>query len=252
MNISDVVNDIKFSQGLNAIALPYKEPVENVIQEILKMTVREFSDFKPYIREGYEMKENLFSPNEMTKKMDIYILPSELIKTPVKGATAEAASNQYQSEEATTNAFTVGTPFVGFGSYYPQDILSAVNTGAAINKFAGVTSQLPTSKYLGYNKIQLFNFPVKCFIKFRVACEHEPSLETIPDSCYTSFVELATLDVQRTMYNNIKNMQNVGSAFKEIQLKIDDWSGAEAAQKELLKDWTNKFHLDYVDLVQFF
>ena len=183
MNISDVVNDIKFSQGLNAIALPYNEPVENVIQNILKMTVREFSDFEPYIRE----------------------VPSSLTTTHVKSASAEAASSQYQSEEATTNAFTVGTPFVGFGSYYPQDILAATSTGAAINKFAGVTSQLPTSKYLGYNKIQLFNFPAKCYIKFRVACEHDPSLETIPDSFYTSFVELATLDVQRTLYNNIKN-----------------------------------------------
>lgn len=252
MNITDVVNDIKFSQGLNAIALPFKEPVEKVIQDILKMTVREFSDFEPYIREGYEEKQNLFSPTEQMKKMDIYILPSPLTTTPVKSASAEAASSQYQSEEATTNAFTIGTPFVGFGSYYPQDILAATQTGAAINKFAGVTSQLPTSKYLGYNKIQLFNFPEKCYIKFRVACEHSPSLETIKDSFYTSFVELATLDVQRTLYNNIKNMQNVGSAFKEIQLKIDDWSGAEAAQRELLKDWTNRFHLDYIDLVQFF
>ena len=252
MNISDVINDIKFSQGLNNIALPYNEPVENVIREILKLTVREFSDFKPYVREGYEEKENLYSPTETMKKMGIFILPSSLTITRVKTATAYAASSEYQSDEAMTNSFTVGTPFIGFGSYYPQDILNATMTGAAINKFTGVTSQMPTSKYLGYNKIQLFNFPDKCYIKFDVKCEHDMSLETIPDSFYTSFVELATLDVQRTLYNNLKNMQNVGSAFKEIQLKIDEWSGAEAAQKELIKDWTSKFHLDDLDLVQFF
>ena len=184
--------------------------------------------------------------------MGIFILPSSLTITRVKTATAYAASSEYQSDEAMTNSFTVGTPFIGFGSYYPQDILNATMTGSAINKFTGVTSQMPTSKYLGYNKIQLFNFPDKCYIKFNVKCEHDMSLETIPDSFYTSFVELATLDVQRTLYNNLKNMQNVGSAFKEIQLKIDEWSGAEAAQKELIKDWTSKFHLDDLDLVQFF
>ena len=54
MNISDVVNDIKLSQGLNAIALPFDSPVEVIIQEILKISVRTFSQFKPYIREGYE------------------------------------------------------------------------------------------------------------------------------------------------------------------------------------------------------
>ena len=252
MNISDVVNDLKTSLGLNTIALPYDMPVENVIQNILKLTVREFSDFKPCIKEGYEMKGNLLSPDNMSKKFDIYILPTSLTTTHVKTANAVAASSQYQPDEATTNSFTVGTPFVGFGSYYPQDILNATMTGAAINKFTGVTSHLPVSKYLGFNKIQLFNFPDKCFIKFTVECVHDLSLETIPDTCYTSFMELARLDVQRTLYNNLKNMTNIGGAFKEIQLKIDEWSGAEQSQAELIKEWTTKFHLDDLDLVQFF
>jgi len=252
MNITDVVNDIKLSQGLNGIALPYKEPIENVIQEILKITVREFSDFKPYVREGYAMRQDLLSPNETAKKLGIYLIPPNLLITRVKTADACMASASYQPGTASVNAFTVGSPFVGFGSYYPQDIVNATMTGAAVNKFLGVTSQVPNSKYLGHNKIQLFHFPEKCLIKFDVKCEHDMSLETIEDSFYTSFVELATLDVQRTLYNNLKNMQNVGSAFKEIQLKIDEWSGAEAAQRELLKEWTQSFHLDDSELIQFF
>lgn len=252
MNISDVINDIKLSQGLNAIALPYNEPVENVIAEILKMTVREFSDIVPYERESYCLKKDLRSPNEFLSKMDIYLLPPDCTRTKVKSADAEMASSSYQPAEASTNAFTVGTPFLAFGSYYPQDILNSTETGAAINKFAGVSSQQPTSKYLGYNKIQLFNFPKECLVHFTVSCEHDPSLDTIKDSYYLSFVELATLDVQRTLYSQIKNMQNVGSAYKEIQLKIEEWSGAENAQRELIKDWTSKFHLDNLDLVQFF
>lgn len=254
MNITDVVNDIKLTQGLNSIALPYEQSVENVIQEILKVTVREFSDFKPYIREGYAMKKDLVSPNDITKKMDIYLIPTELLITRVKTASAEMAgtgpSQSYDS--SSISPFTVIPPFVGFGSYYPQDIIGGVATGTAINKFVGITSALPNSKYLGHNKIQLFNFPQECAIKFLVKCEHDPSLETIDDSCYTAFVELATLDVQRTLYANLKNMQNIGSAFKEIQLKIDEWSGAEAAQKELIKTWKQTFHLDELDLVQFF
>lgn len=252
MNISDVINDIKLSQGLNTIALPYNKPIEIVIQEILKITVRTFSQFKPYTREGYEERKNLRSPNELSKKMGIYILPESLTKTHVQYADAFAASSQYQSEESMTNAFTVGTPFVGFGSYYPQDILNATMTGAAINKFAGISSNQPTSKWLGYNKIQLFNFPDSCYIHFVVKCDHDLNCETIEDSCYESFVNLATLDVQRTLYNNLKNMNNVGSAFKEIQLKIDDWSGAESARNELINQWRNTFHLDDLDLVQFF
>ena len=145
MNISDVVNDIKLTQGFNTIALPFDKPVELIIQEILKTSVRTFSQFKPYIREGYEERKNLRSPNDFDKKMNIYILPESLTITKVQSADAYAASNQFQPTEASTNAFTVGTPFVGFGSYYPLDILNATMTGAAINKFVGVTSQQPTS-----------------------------------------------------------------------------------------------------------
>ena len=252
MNISDVVNDIKLSQGLQNIALPFDDSVENVIADILKMTVREYSEFKPYVQEHFINKKNLQSPNEVTKRANIFILPPECTTTRVKTAKADMASSAYQDEEAYTNSFTVGTPFVGFGSYYPQDILNAQMTGAAINKYAGLSSQAPNSKYLGFNKIQLFNFPEQCFLKLTVTREHDSSLETLPDTCYETFVELATLDVQRTLYNNIKNMQNVGSAFKEIQLKIDDWSGAEKEQKSLMEKWRERFHLDQIDLITFF
>jgi hypothetical protein len=252
MNISDVVNDIKLSQGLQNIALPFDKPVENVIAEILRMTVREYSEFKPYVQECFAVKKNLLSPNETLRKANIYILPPECTTTRVKTAHAEIASSSYQDEEATTNTFTVGTPFVGFGSYYPQDILNAQMTGAAINKYAGLSSQAPNSEYLGHNKIKLYNFPEQCFIKFKVERVHDYSLETLPDSCYETFVELATLDVQRTLYNNIKNMQNVGSAFKEIQLKIEDWSGAEKDQKAWMEKYRGIFHLDRPDLLTFF
>ncbi len=238
--------------GLNTIALPYKDSTENVVKEILKTSIRTFSRFKPYIKEGYSERKDLRSPSESAKKEGIYYIPEFLTTTHVHYADAYVASAENQNGEVTTNAFTVGSPFVGFGSYYPQDILNATGTGAAINKYAGVTSSVPTSKWLGYNKIQLFNFPENIYVRFVVACDHDLTGETIPESCVESFMELAILDVQRTLYNPLKNMNTVGGAFKEIQLKIDDWSGAEAARKELVDKWTNTFHFDDLDLVQFF
>ena len=252
MNISDVVNDIKLSQGLQNIALPFDKPVENVIAEILRMTVREYSEFKPYKQECLAVKKNLRSPNEIAEKEGIYFLPEECTRAPVKTAKAEITGSVPDGEMTTTNTFTVGTPFVGFGSYYPQDILNAQMTGAAINKYAGLSSQAPNSEYLGHNKIKLYNFPEQCFIKFKVERVHDYSLETLPDSCYETFVELATLDVQRTLYNNIKNMQNVGSAYKEIQLKIEDWAGAEKEQKAWMEKYRGTFHLDKPELITFF
>lgn len=252
MNISEVINDIKVVCGLNTIALPFKDSTENVIKEILKVSIRTFSQFKPYIKEGYSERKDLRSPSEEARRQGIYYVPESLTTTHIQYADAYVASAENQNGEVTTNAFTVGSPFVGFGSYYPQDILNATGTGAAINKYAGVTASVPTSKWLGYNKIQLFNFPDNIYVRFVVQCDHDLTGETIPESCGESFRSLAILDVQRTLYNQLKNMNNVGSAFKEIQLKIDDWSGAEAARNELVDKWTNNFHFDNLDLVQFF
>ena len=96
------------------------------------------------------------------------------------------------------------------------------------------------------------HFPKDCYIHFVVKCNHDSNGETIPESCVESFMQLATLDVQIMLYNNLKNMNNVGSAFKEIQLKIDDWANAAADRKALLEKWDGTFHYDNLDLVQFF
>ena len=253
MNISEVITDIKLTLGLNTIALPYNKSTEQVLSEILQTSIRTFSRFKPYIKEGFEHRENLRSPDEMSERMGIFFLPEKLTTTHVQYADAYVASDKYTQAEATMNAFTTVSPFVGFGAYYPQDIMNATQTGAAINKYAGITGAAPTSKWLGFNKVQLFNFPKNGVVQFIVKCDHDPSGETIPDSCVESFMRLATLDVQRTLYNTLKNMNNVGGAFKEVQLKIDDWSGAEAARNELIDHWTQTFHLDELqELVQFF
>ena len=251
MNISDVITDIKMALSLQTIALPYNEPTEKVIEQIIKRSVRTFSQFKPWNRECYQAIRNLQSPGDYEKKMNIYFLPNVITRTPVLYTEAVLSSSQYQDTEVATNAFTIGTPFVAFGSYYPQDIENAVLTGAAINKYAGVTSRTPTSKWLGHNKVQLFDFPKDAVVKFTAHCVHDYSLETIEDSCYESFLTLAILDVKISIYNTLKNMNNVGSAFKEIQLRIDDWSGAESARESLINQWTNTFHWDDPDSIVF-
>ena len=253
MNISDCINDIKLSHGLNAIALPFKQPVEVVLADIIKTSIRTFSRFKPWIRECYESRLNLIEKYPGSGDLGIYMLPAAITTTEVFTAAAYYASSKYQSGEVTSNTFTIGSPFVGFGSYYPQDILNAVSTGAAVNKYAGITSQPQTSQWQGYNTIQLFDMPKDAYIHFIAECQHDLTGETIPESQVESFMHLATLDVERTLYSQLKNMVNVGSAYKETQLKIDEWSGAEATRNELVEQWRQTFHLDRIeDLVQFF
>ena len=123
MNISEVTQDIKLTLGLNAIALPFNQSTEEIIGEILKTSIRTFSHFKPYIKEGFEQYKNLRSPDEMMKRNGVFYLPESLTTTHVQYADAYVASDKLSNSEATMNAFTTVSPFVGFGSYYPQDIM---------------------------------------------------------------------------------------------------------------------------------
>jgi hypothetical protein len=54
------------------------------------------------------------------------------------------------------------------------------------------------------------------------------------------------------LYNNLVNFDNVGGALKQIKLPIDRWSGASDKRDALLEKWTESFHLDEHDLIQFF
>lgn len=252
MNISELISDIVDSEGLHSIALPYKEPVEVVVQKAIEKSVRTFSEFKRQKKEAFVLMKDLESPSELEKNRRIFLLPPELCTTPIKDVFVTCESYMASDNNVSTNTFTVGSPFVGFGAYYPQDILNAQLTGTAINKYAGVTSRRPTGKYLGYNKIQLFDFPDNSCVHFFVECEHDLSCETIPESCRESFIQLATLDVQIKLYADLRNRVNVGSGYKDIQLKIDDWAGAKAERKELVRSWTENYHLDETDAIMFF
>lgn len=253
MNISDVIKDIKLPNGLKTIALPYKEPIELVVQDIIKTSVRTFSQFKPQEKECERYRKDLRYATDYDRYRGIYFIPEELTTTEVSYCDAEPiATTNGKNDQVSMNVFSAVSPFVGFGAYGPQDIMNATVTGAAVNKFTGVTSKVPTSKWLGENKIKLIDWPQNSLILFKARCDHEPNCETIPTSCRESFIQLATLDVQRTLYNDLKN-QLAGSAFKDIKVEIEKWAGAEDARNALVEKWTETFHLDEVDdLVVFF
>lgn len=253
MNTSTVITDIKNQLGLQTIALPFKEPVENVIRDVMHRSVRTWSRFKPCIKDGYQLRKNLRHPPE-GDKLGIYYVPEFLLTTNVSYADAYLMEvNPSLPETASgTNVFTVSSPFIGFGSYYPQDIINATLTGTAINRYLAETTRPATSEWLGYNKIRLHDFPDNCRIRFVVKCEHELNGESIPESQVHSFMKLLKLDVQVELYNTLKNMTNLGSGFKEIQMKIDDWAGASDKLDQLLENFEGSYYIDDPDLIQFF
>lgn len=225
------------SLGLYGITLPFKDeqtgkpiPTENVIMDVLKTTtIPIYSEFEPWIREGEIPIQQLKVVDE---RKGIYMLPAFLTLTPVK--SVDDVHMPYHNQRGTYGDIA---PALGISRSVQGTVASQ-----AYMMVAGQMRAEPTFEYLGNNKIRLFGWP-KTTLAFRVACEHEPNGESIPDSCYDSFMELATLDVKMFLYNTLKLYDGIPTAFGEIKLKVEDYQSAEADRTQLLEKWRDSYHL---------
>ena len=238
MNMSKAISHIKMQLGLYNITLPFKDentgqsiPTENVIRDVLTtVTIPIYSEFMPWIREG---TININQLKVIDKKAGIYLLPAFLTLTPIKYVSS--VSLPYSNNRGTYGDISP--------AYGINRSVQGVITGQAYMMVAGEMRSEPTFEYMGNNKIKLYGYP-RVPVSFRVACEHDPNGESIEDSCYDSFMELAMLDVKQFLYNTLKLYDGIPTAFGNINLKIDDYQSAEADRNTLLEKWRDTFHLD--------
>lgn len=238
MNMSKVISSLKMGLGLYGITLPFKDdvtnkpvPTEKVINDVLTtITIPEYSEFVPWIR---EYDADLSKMKVVDQNQSIYMLHPYLTITPIKYVISVRIP-QYNNR----GSFGDVAPAYGINRS-----VQGVITSQAYMMLAGQMRSEPTFDYLGENKIKLYGYP-KTVLTFKVAAEHDPSGETIEDSCYDSFMELATLDMKMFLYNNLKLYEGIPTAFGQISLKVEDYQSAEADKNALLNDWRDKFHLD--------
>jgi len=238
MNLSKAVTQLKMQLGLYGLTLPFKDeqtgdpiPTENVIREVLvNMTIPIFSQFAPWIR---ECECNISKMKLVDEDQAIYLLPHYLTLTPVMYVVDVNLPFQ-------NNRGTFGDIAPAYGI---NRSVQGVLTSQAYMMVAGQMRAEPTFEYLGHNKIRLYGWP-KTRLHFKVACQHEPNGESIPEGYYDSFMELATLDMKVFLYNNLKLYDGIPTAFGQINLKLDDYQSADADRNTLLDKWRDTFHLD--------
>jgi hypothetical protein len=238
MNLSRVISQLKMMYGLNSITLPLRDDVtgepahpENIIREVLTtMTIPMYSQFVPWER---ELDANVNHLEVVDRQKHIYKLPRMLCVTPIMWMIDVRFPY-------TTERGTFGDIAPAFGI---NQSVQGVITSQEMMMLAGEMRAEPTFEYLGENQIQLFGFP-RTVLTFIAACEHEENGETIPQSCVDSFMQLAELDMQVYLYNTLKYYDQIPTAFGNINMKIEEYSGAKDARQELLNTWRDTFHLD--------
>ena len=51
------------------------------------------------------------------------------------------------------------------------------------------------------------------------------------------------MGILKTIYNKYGNLSNIETAFGTIDLKIDDWSGAEEQRNDLFAEYDSMSHI---------
>ena len=72
-------------------------------------------------------------------------------------------------------------------------------------------------------------------------CVHPSHLGTIPLSLRDQFFRLCELDVKISIYQILKNYDQLNTAYGTIDLKLQDYENAEDQRRELLEQWDANF-----------
>ena len=252
MNMSRVVSHIALMLSLNNITLPFKDditgeaiPAPNIIREVLStVTIPMYSLYQPWHRQG---TANLRELKIADERNSVYFLPESLTTTDVMYVSSVNISTY--SDSSMFSGSNMGGYMLPMNNLYSTAKSIASSQMASI--LAGDLRDEPTFEYLGENKIILYGYP-RVNLIFRLACAHEPNGETIEDSCTTSFMDLAMLDMKMFLYNNLKLYDKISNAWGGvIDLKIEEMQGAESDRRSLLEKWDETFHLDNVDWIEF-
>ena len=237
ISASRVLTSIKMDLGIYGLALPFDNPDE-VLMDVIKIkTLPTFSQFCPqymtFIINSDELKT--VNNNDGSLSSKVFIIPDMfgnrdiLYVRSVDLDLSELADGYIDP--------------VYIGNYLNYEDLMSAQMSA--NLFS-VSVPAVTFKFHHPNKLELFNHGLAYDNKYKitVALEHSENLTTIPKTAWTSFMRLATLDIKKFLYDNLKLYGNLQTAYGNIDIKIDDWSSAEQDRNDLIKEWEETWHLD--------
>lgn len=73
--------------------------------------------------------------------------------------------------------------------------------------------------------------------------ENDANLLTVSDEGYDAVKRIFILDIKKTIYNRFGILSNIDTALGSLDLKIDDWSGAENEREELVDNYNSLSHI---------
>lgn len=226
MDINRLMRKINRHLGLSALQLEQFYPL---IQEtLMDDTLRTLAQFFPY---EYRIKMNLSETSDGVNLGNgeyIYYLTDKYIESnenidiiSVRSVTGAGTFEQWNAPLQTFNI----------------DAMILEAAASNIRSLANISTK--SFKFLPPNRIQLKGFGSHDTIY--VVCKVTyPSWGAVPESISIAAEQLAKLDVKIALWNELKLYDKLESADGAIDMKIDEWAGAEKEREDLLDNWRNR------------
>lgn len=238
INPGKLISSIKMDLGIAGIKLPY-DNIDELIIEIVKIkTLPVFNELSPYTV-PLMIDTNELTVFERKSGSTVYYLPDVFGDSEIMMVVdIKPAYDEYRHSAYDSSMFAYGN---GISVYGFQDMMLAQAQANALSTITKGT----TFNFIAPNKIEIFTeYGMGNKYRLEVALSHSENLTTIPTTSYGSFNKLATLDVKKYMFDNLKHYDNLSTAYGQLSLRIDDWSGAEAERQQLIEKWEQTYHLD--------
>lgn len=247
INISKLITSIKLDTGLMSMASPF-ENLDELLRDIIVIrTLPVFNELAPY-KVPLQIDINELEVVENKVDSTVYTLPDVfgdaeiMMITGIEPSYDDFTSRNMYSYD--TSVFAYGFPC--YCSYQDMILMQAqANMMSSASK--GVTIN-----FIPPNMIEIFSsYGLTNNYRLTVCLSHSENLSTIPSTCYTSFLKLATLDVKAYLYNSLIHYDQLQTAYGQLSLNIDRWSGAEDDRRSLIEKWEQTYHLDLTEYMYF-
>lgn len=219
--------------GVYKIALPFEEPTEKVLSDVIQTkTLPIFSLYHPYYA-TIEFDTNKLKKIGRGSNWDEYELPDVFHERQILFVRYV----QYKDNTVTGVSFYGGLPLSG--NMVQETMIANATANLASKLIPKITFEWKPPRVL-----RIYNMINTAVIEVNFAFNNDKSLASIPDTCYDSFLRLATLDCKMFLYNTLKHYAELNSMYGNIALKIDDWQNAESDRNALIEQWDNTYHMD--------
>ena len=228
---------LKEDIGIKDIPLPVDD--NEMVQRFYQSALKEFSVRCPHIREFILPPEAAVNKSSIAVNGGVtYRIPKDIYQDSLILQILRidiGRSGGYQDYYVPTGAF--------MSPVFMLETVADIQLAAALGS---MMQHSPTFRFTPPDLLTIYNGWSGGSYLVEASFMHDISLSTIPTGAFTHLFQLAELDMEEYLYNQLKRKNRLEVGVGTIELSLDNWEGAGEKKRDLLDKWDQEgVNLDF-------